>query len=67
MPNDEVKYFLPKENISEKIVYVKDKDLLGFDSENSRVFQFHSYKMKRFGLSENFILVFHFSLNLTPP
>ena len=57
MPNDEVKYFLPKENISEKIVYVKDKDLLGFDSENSRVFQFHSYKMKRFGLSENFILM----------
>ena len=57
MPNDEVKYFLPKENISEKIIYVKDKDLLGFDSENSAVFQFHSYKMKRFGLSENFILM----------
>jgi len=32
MPNDNVLYFLPKEQINDKIIYVKDKDLLGFDS-----------------------------------
>ena len=57
MPNDEIKYFLPKKEISDKIVYVKDKDLLGFDSESNTVFQFNSHKMKKFGLSENFIMM----------
>ena len=55
MPNEDVKYFLPKEQISDKIIYVKDKDLLGFDSENNNVFLCNLYKMKQFGLSENFI------------
>ena len=55
MPNDEVKYFLPKEQINDKIIYVKDKDLLGFDSENNNAFLCNIYKMKQFGLSENFI------------
>ena len=55
MPNDEVKYFLPKEQINDKILYVKDKDLLGFDSENNNAFLCNIYKMKQFGLSENFI------------
>ena len=40
MPNDRVPYFKPKEEIEEKIVYVKDKDVLGFDSENSDVFHY---------------------------
>ena len=57
MPNDEVKYFLPKEEISDKIVYVKDKDLLGFDSESCTVFFYHYFKMRQFGLSENFIFM----------
>ena len=41
MPNEDVKYFLPKEQISDKIIYVKDKDLLGFDSENNNVFLYN--------------------------
>ena len=57
MPNEQVRYFKPKEEIKEKIVYVKDKDLLGFDSGNSCTFQYNLYKMKQFGLSENFILM----------
>ena len=57
MPNDRVKYFKPKEEISEKIVYVKDKDVLGFDSGNSCTFQYNLYKMKNFGLSDNFLLM----------
>ena len=57
MPNEEVKYFLPKEQISEKIVYVKDKDLLGFESEDIYLFQYNLHKMRQFGLSENFVLM----------
>jgi len=57
MPNEKVRYFLPKEQIKEKIIYVKDKDLLGFDSENSCTFQYNLHKMRQFGLSENFILM----------
>ena len=57
MPNEKVRYFKPKEEIKDKIVYIKDKDLLGFDSGNSVTFQYNLYKMKQFGLSENFILM----------
>ena len=57
MPNEKVKYFKSPEEINEKIVYVKDKDLLGFDTASSIIFQFNLHKMKKFGLSENFILM----------
>jgi hypothetical protein len=55
MPNDKVKFLKPYEEIKEKIVYVKDKDILGFDSSNSVAFQFNLYKMENFGISKNFI------------
>ena len=57
MPNEKIKYFKDPEEIKDKIVYVKDKDVLGFDSASSPAFQFNLWKMKRFGLSENFILM----------
>lgn len=57
MPNERVRYFKPPEEISDKIVYVKDKDLLGFDSASSPAFQFNLWNMKKFGMSENFILM----------
>ena len=57
MPNEKVKYFKPYEEINNKIVYVKDKDMLGFDSANSVVFQLNLYNMKKFGISDNFILI----------
>ena len=57
MPNEKVKYFKDPEEIKDKIVYVKDKDVLGFDSASSPAFQFNLWKMKDFGLSENFILM----------
>ena len=57
MPNERVKFFKPYEEIKEKIVYVNDKDLLGFDSSNPMVFQFNLHKLKKIGLSENFILM----------
>ena len=57
MPNEKVKYFKPREEIKEKIIYIKDKNLLGFDSGNSCTFQYNLFKMRQYGLSENFILM----------
>ena len=57
MPNEKVRYFKSPEEIKDKIVYVKDKDMLGFDSASSQVFQNNLWRMKDFGLSENFILM----------
>ena len=36
---------------------MKDRDLIGFDSAAIYVFQFNLWKMKKFGMSENFILM----------
>ena len=55
MPNEFVRFFKPKELIEEKIIYINDKDFLGFDSANIFSFTFNLFKLKRFGVSENFI------------
>ena len=55
MPNEKVRYFKPYDEIKEKIVYVKDKDLLGYESANISAFLLNLFKMEKFGLSENFI------------
>ena len=55
MPNEKVRYFKEPEKIKEKIVYVKDKDLIGFDTSSSYAFQFRYWKMKEFNISDNFI------------
>ena len=55
MPNEKVKYFKEYNLIKDKIVYIKDRDLLGYDSSNSLAFQFRYWKMKKFGISDNII------------
>lgn len=55
MPNEKVRYFKDSNYIKERIVYVKDKDILGYDSSNSLAFQFRYWKLEKFGLSDNFI------------
>jgi len=55
MPNEKVKYFKSAEEIKEKIVYLKDKDVMGFDSANIYAFLFNLYKLDKFGVSNNFI------------
>ena len=55
MPNKRVKYFKSIEEINDKIIYIKDKDLLGYDSANIFAFTFNLYKMEKFGISKNFI------------
>ena len=57
MTNERVKYFKSPEEIKDKIIYVKDKDLIGFDSASSPVFQFNLWRMKDFCMIENFILM----------
>ena len=55
MPNKKVNFLKNIDEINEKIIYVRDKDLLGFDSSNIQSFLFSLEKMKNFGLSTNFI------------
>lgn len=55
MPNEKVKYLKKVDEIKEKIIYIKDKDLLGFESANIQSFLFNLHKMEKFGISKNFI------------
>ena len=55
MPNEKVKFLRPYEEIRDKIIYVNDKDFLGYDSANIFAFSFNLYKMEKFGISKNFI------------
>ena len=67
MPNEKVKYFKPYDEIKEKIVYIKDKDVLGYDSANIYAFTFNLFRLEKFGLSNNFIYMdddFFFGKNL---
>ena len=57
MPNKRVKYFKDYDLIKEKIIYVYDKDLIGYDSSNSLAFQYRYWMMEKFNMSENFILM----------
>ena len=55
MPNKKVRYFKEYNLINDKIVYVNDKDFLGYDSANTYAFQFRYHQMEHFNISENFI------------
>ena len=57
MPNEKVRYFKDYKLIKDKIIYVKDKDLLGYDSSNCNAFLFRYWKMKKFGISDNIIIM----------
>ena len=55
MPNNEVKYFKDYEHIKDKIIYLKDTDIFDKDNYNWLVFKFRYWKLKKFGISDNFI------------
>ena len=55
MPNNEVKYFKDYEYIKDKIIYLKDTDIFDKDNYNWLVFKFRYWKLKKFGISDNFI------------
>ena len=50
MPNEKVRYLKPINEISDKFVYVKDRDLLGFDSADSQTFQLNLCNMTKFNI-----------------
>jgi len=53
MPNEKIKFL--RNEINDKIIYIKDKEILGFDSANSPAFTFNLFQMSNFGVSKNFI------------
>jgi hypothetical protein len=55
MPNEKVKYLKEQNVIKDKIIYLKDKDVLGFDSASSITFEFNLWRLKNFGISNNFL------------
>ena len=55
MPNEKVLFLKPEEEIKDKIIYIKDHELIGFNSSSTSVFLFNLFRMRKFGLSENFI------------
>ena len=57
MPNEKVRYFKEYKLIKEKIIFIKDKDVIGHDSSNPRAFQFRYWKLKKFNISENIIVM----------
>ena len=46
MPNEKVKYLKDYDEIKEKIVYMKDKDLTWFDNVSFTVFGFRLWNLK---------------------
>ena len=56
-PNERVRFLKDYNLIKEKIVYIKDKDLLGYDSSNPHAFQYRLWKLKKFGISDNIIIL----------
>ena len=57
MPNEKVRFFKDYKLIKNKINYVKDRALLGYDSSDSNSIQFNIWKMNNFGISNNFIIM----------
>ena len=55
MPNEKVRFLKDYNDIKDKIIYVKDKYVLGYDSANSLAFQFRFWKMRDLGMSNNII------------
>jgi len=55
MPNEKVKYLKEQNEIKDKIIYLKDKDLLGFDAVSSITFEFNFWRLQYFGISNYFL------------
>ena len=55
MPNEKVRFLKPYDEIKDKFVYIKEKDVIGFDTLNSAPLQFNLFQLEKYGISENFI------------
>jgi len=57
MPNEKVKYFKPIEEIKDRIIYIKDKDFIGFDTASNECFLYRLWNLSKFNVSDNIILM----------
>ena len=57
LPNKKVRYFKDYKQINEKIIYINDKNLLGFDSSNVYTFHFNYWRLTKFNISKNIIIM----------
>ncbi len=55
MPNENVRFLKPVKDLEGKIIYVKDKDILGFDSSSCECFIWALWKLKDYGCSNHII------------
>ena len=55
MPNKKVRFLKEAEEIGDKIVYVQNQDLLGFDTNSVFVKKMNMWKLKNFGCSNHII------------
>lgn len=57
MPNDKVRFLKEPEEIKDKIIYIKNEDVLGVDSDSCEAYEWSFWKLKDYGCS-NHILYF---------
>jgi len=57
MPNEKVKYFKPIDEIKDRIIYIKDKDVIGFETASSPCFLYRLWNLSKFNVSDNIILM----------
>ena len=55
MPNKKVRYFKEYDFIKEKIIYINDKELIGFDSANIYTFHFNFWRLLKYNVSRSII------------
>ena len=55
IPNDKIEFLKPIEEIKDKFMFIKEKDLIGLDTINSAPLQFRLFELKKYGISENLI------------
>ena len=55
--NKKIKYFKEYEYINKKIIYINDKEFLGNDSLNINEFEFRYWYLKKYNISNNFIVM----------
>ena len=55
MPNNKLRFLKPIKEIKDKFVFIKEKDLIDFDTINSAPLQFRLFELKKYGISDNFI------------
>ena len=57
MPNEKVRYFKRYNLIKSKIIYIKDKDFLGYESSNINAFLYRYWKLQKYNISRNLVII----------